>query len=140
MIENLLNRCLYFTTQSLAREIRKMAEETFAPIGLSPTYAFIVLVVIEQPGITSTDLGKILHVSPSTVTRFVDKLILKGLVERKTGGKLSKLYPTEAGVQFQSKIQECWDELHKRYSEVLGKETGDLLSSQIVEAMRKLTE
>jgi DNA-binding MarR family transcriptional regulator len=108
-----------------------MAEEEFASIGLSPTYAFLLMIVKEKPGITLKELCEKLHIAPSTGTRFVDKLIVKGLVERKTEGKLALMFPTEKGLALNQEIRRCWSNLYTRYSMILGKEEGDELTRML---------
>jgi DNA-binding MarR family transcriptional regulator len=122
--------CLYFTANHLARLMNKMAEEEFAPIGLSPTYAFLIMAVNDHPGITQTELSRTLHVAPSTTTRFVEKLEVKKLVERKNEGKLTFVFLTEKGAGILEDIKRCWKHLYKRYAEILGEETAKQLTSQ----------
>ena len=86
-MEQYFSNCLYFTANHLARLMNKMAEEEFAPLGISPTYAFLLMAVYEQPNITQSELSNILHIVPSTTTRFVEKLEVKKLVTRKSEGK-----------------------------------------------------
>ena len=66
-----------------------MAEEEFKHTGVSPTYAFLLMAVQEQPGITQKELGEALHVTPSTITRFIEKLVYKGLATTRSEGKKS---------------------------------------------------
>ncbi|WP_043906168.1 MarR family winged helix-turn-helix transcriptional regulator [Parageobacillus genomosp. 1] len=131
-------QCLYFTANRLARIMNKMAEEEFAPLGLSPTYAFLLMAVKDKPGITQKELSEILHIAPSTSTRFVEKLEMKGLVQRKNEGKLTLIYPTEKGLAIQGEIKKCWKNLYNRYSEVLGEERGVKLTSEIDLACNEL--
>ncbi|WP_028778837.1 MarR family winged helix-turn-helix transcriptional regulator [Shimazuella kribbensis] len=138
MIEKLLNECLYFTVSNLAHEAGKIATEEFASIGLSPTYAYLVLIVKAEPGITLTDLCAILHIAPSTGTRFIDKLIAKGVVERKTEGKLTKIFLTEKGEDLHEEINRCWLKLYDRYSLIFGKEKGDKITQIVLEASNKM--
>lgn len=138
MIEKLLNECLYFTVSNLAREAGKIATEEFSSIGLSPTYAYLVLVVKEEPGITLTDLCGILHIAPSTGTRFIDKLFTKGIVERKTEGKLAKIFLTEKGEDLHKEVSRCWLSLYDRYSLIFGKEEGDEIAQSMLAASNKI--
>lgn len=52
------------------------------------------MAVEEKPGITLKELCENLHIAPSTGTRFVDKVIVKGIVESKTEGKLALMFLT----------------------------------------------
>lgn len=130
-MNELLNCCLYFTASKLDRVITKMADEEFSIIGLSPTYAFLMMVVKENPGISPTDISKELNVTPSTTTRFIDKLVMKGLVERKSTGKFSSIYLTEKGEEIQGDINRAWESLYHRYSKILGYEEAQEMTKRI---------
>jgi DNA-binding MarR family transcriptional regulator len=138
MIDDFFNNCLYFTVNKLSRAITKMAEDSFAKTGLSPTHAFLMMLVIEKPGISQSELAEALHLKPSTITRFVDKLVEKGFIERKTEGKRSLNYPTVKGNEILKDIKEGWKILFRSYSDILGEEEGKALNTLINEAGNKL--
>ncbi|MDP4164347.1 MAG: MarR family winged helix-turn-helix transcriptional regulator [Bacillota bacterium] len=129
-MEQYFCQCLYFTANHLARLMNKMAEEEFAQIGLSPNYAFLLMTVMDRPGITQSELSNALHIAPSTTTRFVEKLEVKKLVERKNEGKLTLVFLTEKGVNLQEEIKECWKNLYERYSGILGEDAAKQFTSQ----------
>ncbi len=52
------------------------------------------MMAIDEPGIQPTDLSEELLLTPSTVTRLVEKLEEKKLVMRSNEGKTTKVYPT----------------------------------------------
>ncbi|MEH7347777.1 MarR family winged helix-turn-helix transcriptional regulator [Gottfriedia acidiceleris] len=133
-MEQYFSNCLYFTANHLARLMNKMAEEEFAPLGISPTYAFLLMAVYEQPNITQTELSNILHIAPSTTTRFVEKLEVKKLVERKSEGKLTLVNLTDRGIKLQEEIKVCWKNLYKRYAEILGEDVAKNITNQTFQA------
>lgn len=137
-IENIIHHCLYFTGNALARVITKMAERRFLPTGLSPSHAYLMLLVLDEPGVGQKDLCEKLQLAPSTVTRFIDTLVHRGLLKRKTSGKASSVFPTDAGVALQESIQAAWHGLHEDYAAVLGLEEGDALAAAIDRAVEKL--
>jgi DNA-binding MarR family transcriptional regulator len=130
----ILDNCLYFTVNKLSRAITRMAEDSFKKTGLSPTHAFLLMLVNNKPGISQSELAEELHMMPSTITRFIDKLVMKGLLERKAEGKRSFIFPTEAGENTQEKIKEAWKDLYRNYSAVLGEDAGKELTMLIREA------
>ncbi len=132
--------CLYFSANAIARIITKLAEEEFSSTGLTPSYAFLVMSINENPGIQPKDLSAEMLLTPSTITRLIEKLEHKNLVERKTVGKFTEVYPTEKSILLGNKIKESWMNLYKRYSEILGDEEGKNLTAQIYRAIKKLEE
>ena len=67
-------KCLYHSANALARIITKMADEEFSAVSLAPSYAFVVMTVNKNPGILAGELAEIMMLTPSTVTRLVEKL------------------------------------------------------------------
>lgn len=136
--KHILHNCLYFTANSLARVITRMAEEEFRRTGLSPSHAFLMMLVNDHPGIGQKDLCEQLHLAPSTVTRFIDALVYKGYLNRQSDGKASRVYATEAGESLHRSIAEAWKNLHQRYADILGLQKGDELTALIDRASHQL--
>ena len=122
--DNLLSCCLYFTTNSLAREITRMAEESFSTTGFTPSQAFLMMLVVESPGISQKELAEQLHLAQSTVSRLVDSLVNRKLVERNVQGKVTHVFPSDVGKEAIKPIRAAWGDLYKRYSDILGQEQG----------------
>src|SRR4249919_1819869 len=101
MSESKYSKCMYFSANALARKIEKMALESWKPVNLSPSHAYLLMAVIEEPGIQPGMLAKELQLQPSTITRLIEKLEEKRLVVRTTGGKSTNVYPTPKGKDLQ---------------------------------------
>lgn len=132
--------CLYFASNALARNITRLAEEAYAPTGLAPSHAMLLMVVIDEPGIGPSEIAEIMLLQPSTVTRFVEKLEQKGLVERKTNGKFTEVYPTEGGTALNMKIRAAWTDLYRDYTARLGDAEGVQLAGLAYQSAKKLDE
>jgi DNA-binding MarR family transcriptional regulator len=136
--KELLQCCLYFTSNSLARVLTTMAEDAFRPTGMSPNYAFLLMLVCEKPGISQKEIGEHLQLSPSTITRFVDKLEAKGYMGRTVNGKTTLLHPTEDGQGLLQAIYDSWARLYNQYSDILGEDAGKSLTEATWKATLEL--
>ena len=129
--ESFLQHCLYFTGNSLARTVNKMAEEEFMVTGLSPSYAVMQIIVNERSGISQHELGSVMNLAPSTVTRFIDKLVNRHLIRREVNGKLTYVFATEKGQQLDNTLRRAWENLYHHYCDILGEEFARQLTADI---------
>lgn len=137
-ITEYLEECLYFTVAKLSRIITKMAEDAFAVTGMSPNYAFLLIVVYEKQQISPKELSEILHITPSTTTRFLDKLEHKGYIVRAFEGKNCMISLTEKGQNIQGDLENAWDKLYADYCQLLGEDEANHITELINQAAKKL--
>lgn len=115
-----------------------MADEEFAVTGLSPSYAFILMTINKKPGILAGEIARIMQLTPSTITRLIEKLENKKLITRESSGKFSMIYPTKKSLALNDSIQQAWRSLYKRYEKVLGEKESKALTEQVIFANQKL--
>ena len=130
--------CLYYSANALARKITKMAEDAFATTGLTPSYAFLMMSVNKEPGLHPKELSKIMMLMPSTVTRLIEKLESRGLVERKFEGKYTYVLPTTEGKKIIPSLEKAWLKLYGEYTNILGEIKAKELTKEIFNAVEKL--
>lgn len=119
-------RCLYFTTSSLARKVEKLAAGIWKQAGLSPSHAYLLMVVLEEPGIQPGNLAAELQLTPSTITRLLEKLEAKKLVVRTSEGKLTNVYPTPKAKELLPVLKQSVYDFHQQYVSILGKDESDV--------------
>lgn len=129
-------KCLYFTANALARKVERLALESWSKVDLSPSHAYLLMLVAEEPGIQPTSLSEHLQLQPSTITRLIEKLESKKLLVRTFEGKLTNVYPTPKGKDLLPRLKECLHEFYDRYSEILGKEE----SAKLVQNMARIAD
>jgi len=127
---------MYFSTSALARKIEKLAVESWKPVDLSPSHSYLLMTVMEEPGIQPGALADEMQLKPSTITRLIEKLEEKKLVIRTSEGKVTNVYPTPKAKELQGKLKECLHHFYSSYCSILGKEE----CSKMINNMNKLAD
>ena len=127
-------RCLFYSANALARTITGLTEEAFATTGLAPSLAFVLMTVQRNPGVQPSEVAKIMMLSPSTLTRLVEKLETKGYLKRETKGKATLIHVTDKGSALGPALLAAWQDTYARYTAVLGKEPAQALADQVYAA------
>lgn len=110
--EKEVKSCLYFTISRLFRVVNKVAEDAFGELDICPTHAFLLIILQDEPeGMSVNKISEALTIAPSTVTRFVDKLISKKYVERIKMDKQSFTKITEGGKKIMPQVYKAWDRI-----------------------------
>jgi MarR family transcriptional regulator, organic hydroperoxide resistance regulator len=120
--------CLLFSANALARAITTAGDKEFSRIGLTYSHAYLLLVVVESPGVTPMVLSEQLFLSPSTITRLLDKLEQKQFVTRQSEGKNTRVRPTEAGLAVHPFIVEAVERNTRHHIDMLGGNADDLVA------------
>ncbi len=136
--ESKYHQCLYFTANALARKTEKLAQDTWRRVNLSPSHAYLLMLVLENPGIQPTNIAAHLQLQPSTVTRLIDKLEEKKMLIRATEGKVSNVYPSPKAKELAPRLKECAIDFYTGYVSILGKEESSKLVVNMVKMADKL--
>lgn len=112
----------------------RLAAEAFAPSGLSPSHAFVLLSVAATPGIHPTQIARQMELERSTVTRFLDSLERRGLVRRQTQGRQAVVDLTAAGENLVPQVRLQWQALYAHYTALLGENPAKALTSAVYDA------
>ena len=133
----MFERCLYFNLNALARRVNRLWEEAFREQGLSASQGYLLRVVLEQPGISHKGLAEALVLEKSTVTRFVNALERKGLVNREPGvGREVGVTPTAEAQALAGELEAAAKGLNKSLRKQLGKKE----TRELVERLRQTAE
>ena len=118
--------------------MEKIAVNAWKKVDLSPSHAYLLMLVIEQPGIQPTKLSEELHLEPSTITRLIEKLEENKLLVRVVEGKQTNVYPTSKAKGLLPKMKQCVADFYETYSVILGKDESDRLIKSINRIADKL--
>lgn len=134
--ESRYNKCLYFSANALARKIEKIATDSWKEAGLSPSHGYLLMMVLDEPGVQPTAISHELQLTPSTITRLIEKLEDAKLLVRTTEGKLTNIYPTPKAKELYPKMKNCVNNFYQKYTAVLGEQE----SSRVVSSINRLND
>ena len=132
--------CLLFSANALARAITAIGDEEFGRFGLSYSHAYLLCEVVDQPGVTPSQLSQTLYLTPSTITRLVEKLEQKQLVRRESEGKKTLIYPTSQGEALRPAVTEAWQQAGARYARAIGEKNIQSLTQHVFRAAQSLSQ
>jgi len=127
---------MYFVSNALARKIEKIARNAWNKVNLSPSHAYLLMLVIDNPGVQPMALSEELQLQPSTITRLIEKLELKKLLVRTYEGKVTNVYPTPKAKIMLPKLKQCVTDFYQSYSAILGKDE----STKLVNSMNRIAD
>jgi MarR family transcriptional regulator, organic hydroperoxide resistance regulator len=128
------NTCLYHASSSLFRTLARLADEHFKPLELSPTQGFILMTLKAAPGIVVGDLAIVHQLDQTTISRTLDKMVLKGLVKREGTGRAVRVFGTTRGLRKEAEAQAAWKKLRMQYTDLLGEAEVRLLAGSVSQA------
>lgn len=114
------DRCLYFNISTLNRRVTKIWQNEFGLLGLSPSHGYLLVAMYEKPMATQKELSEIMELDASTITRFIDVLITKKLVNKTSKGKGATFILTELGSELSQKINHLMNDLFSTMQNTLG--------------------
>lgn len=135
----ILQENLFFLSGALSRALTHEADEVFATMGLASSHALILLLVHEDPEIQPSQLADKLYLKPSTITRLVQKLERRKLVEKTSEGRATKIVCTNEGNEMAKEIKEKWSSLMDQKREQLGNRYVEVLSEMIANAINAIS-
>lgn len=119
-LKDQFNQCLFFASSATARALARIADVHFKAFDLSPTQGFILMSIREAPGINVSDLSIVLALDASTVTKTLEKMAMKDLVQRETINKNVRLFLTGKGEEREADARAAWKKTRLAYTKLVG--------------------
>ena len=114
-------KCIYFNLSTLNRKITKIWQDEFNLLGLSPSHGYLLSAMAEKPMATQKELSEIMELDASTITRFIDALSTKKLIEKVRTGKGAEFILTPKGIATSERANQLMDALFISMQDTLGK-------------------
>jgi DNA-binding MarR family transcriptional regulator len=132
--------CIYFNLTTLTRQITKLWQEDMGRLGLSPSHGYLLIALVENPQISQKDAGKLMELDASTITRFIETLEQRGLVEKSAKGKGGSLKVTVEGKKLSRQISKTIDGLYGRMQAHFGAKEFERFVSDLYNARQSFNE
>ena len=126
--------CMYFSVNQLARHLNRIADDAFKELDITPTQGFALIAVGELDKHTPSEIAMELEMTPSTITRFLDRLEKVGYIARKYFGRNTEINLTPKGKQTLVKVSECWGKIHDDNVKVFSEELAKTITKKTVKA------
>lgn len=121
----MFDHCLYFNTTALARQLEREWAEAFKPFDLTPPQAFLLRVVLAQPGSLQREIADRMVITRPTATRALDTLEEKGFIERRAtanDGREWAIHPTRAALDIERDLNQASRAVTTKFKALLGAE------------------
>lgn len=121
----MFDHCLYFNTTALARVVEREWARAFKPFGLTAPQAFLLRMVLAQPGLSQHEIASQLTISRPTATRLIDGLQALDLIERRSiahDARHWSVYATTRGKRLQEPLNAASAAVTRRIQQHVGKE------------------
>lgn len=127
---------MHSAASSFSREISSHFDSYFKEYDLATSYVELLLFLLNEDEISQNELAEEMNLAPSTITRFVNKLVKKNLVQKKKTGRMAIVTLSNKGYELVPELSDRYDEAVSGLQNVLGEKyvhtTNELLRYGVV--------
>ena len=136
----MFEKCLYFNSNALSRRLTKVWENAYKETGLTAAQAYVLRLICEHPDLNQRQIADELLLDKSTVTRFIDRLVIQGFVIRDSSedNRERRLLATEQGKTLGVQLADIGKRLYNDLQNKLGQQDFDNLVVQMRHSLKKL--
>lgn len=136
----MFDQCIYFNLVTLTRKISRIWQQEFERLGLSPSHGYLLFAMAERPTASQKELSELMELDASTITRFIDTLAAKGLVEKTTRGKGAVFAITPEGKKTYRAVRKAMDGLYRSMQAHFGAKPFASFVQDVHKARQSFTE
>lgn len=130
-----------FLLYDVARLMRTRADQRARHMGMTRAQWVMMAWLELQPGLSQNELAGLVEVEPITVARLIDRLEVRGLVERRADPKdrrIRRLHLLPAAAPVLAEIQRYRSELSASMSAAVGEERLQALTASLIDLKASL--
>ncbi len=130
IIDQVASECLLGRARKLNRMLTRIYDDELRPFGLKASQLNLLVVVAKIGPIRRIDIGKRLHLDPSTLTRNLKIMLANGWIEEMANGEDGRGLPvlvTAKGRDLLNQIGPSWQKAQNRVQHLIGDDGAALL-------------
>lgn len=139
MAHHFTTTCAYFTAARYMRSVEQLADRFYAPTGMKPAYAYIMLALEDQHPQTIKALSTRLGYERSSISRMVKTLANRQLVRLSAQGRATSIDLTTTSADFLQTANACLRAFSQATDDLLG-ETKAPMTELLTTNNQKLRE
>lgn len=118
-IYNLRKKIMHSAANTFSREISRHFDSYFEEYDLATSYVELLLILYNSGELSQNDLAESMNLAPSTITRFINKLVKKNLVQKKKSGRTAVISLSKKGLALSPTLKESFDKAVKDLEGIL---------------------
>lgn len=120
MTHHFTTTCAYFTAARYMRTVEQLADNLYAPTGMKPAYAYIMMALEDHHPQTIMSLSTALGYERSSISRMVKTLANKELVLLSAQGRATSIDLGPASAAFLQTANQCLTTFSQATDDLLG--------------------
>lgn len=110
---------MHSAANSFSREISRHFDSYFEEFDLATSYVELFLIVLEKEEVMQNDVAEEMNLAPSTITRFVNKLVQKGILKKEKSGRTAVIKISIEGEKLAPKLKSSYERALQDLEDVL---------------------
>ncbi|MFZ2451643.1 MAG: MarR family winged helix-turn-helix transcriptional regulator [Methylovulum miyakonense] len=130
IIDQVASECLLGRARKLNRMLTRIYDDELRPFGLKASQLNLLVVIAKAGPIRRIDIGRLLHLDPSTLTRNLKIMLGNGWIEEMASGEDGRGLPllvTAKGCDLLNQIGPSWRKAQNRVQQLIGDDGAALL-------------
>jgi DNA-binding MarR family transcriptional regulator len=130
VIDEMAGGCLMGRARLLTRVLTGMYDDELRPFGLKATQLNLLVVVAQLGPVRRIEIGRLIHLDPSTLTRNLQVMLSNGWIEEVADdedGRGLPLRVTKRGKALLEEVAPAWKRAQGKAEKLLGSEGAALL-------------
>lgn len=111
---------MHSAANTFSREISRHFDSYFSEYDLATSYVELVLILYDKEELSQNELAEEMKLAPSTITRFVKKLVKEGLLKKSKSGRTSIVSLSKKGNDLAPELKEKYNRAEQDLDHILG--------------------